>query len=99
MGGAAATLLVGVYLYLTSRRGIHINEVFSAQSIEDHKSFLRMHVQADGSLVVHPLAVPSVCHSWHVSPSDAEGDPWVEPDAPIQVRLIESPLTIRKGAS
>ena len=45
---------------------------------------------------MHPLAVPSVCHKWHVSPSDADGDPWLEPDAPIEVRLIEPPLTIRR---
>jgi hypothetical protein len=96
LGGAAATLLVGVYLYLASRAGIHMNEVFSAQSIEDYKSFLRMHIRSDGSLVMHPLAVPSVCHKWHVSPSDADGDPWLEPDEPIEVRLIEPPLTIRR---
>jgi len=96
LGGAAATLLVGVYLYLASRAGIHMNEVFSAQSIEDYKSFLRMHIRSDGSLVMHPLAVPSVCHTWHVSPSGADGDPWLEPDAPIEVRLIEAPLTIRR---
>ena len=97
IGGAAATLLVGVYLYLASRAGIHMNEVFSAQSIEDYKSFLRMHIRSDGSLVLHPLAVPLVCHEWHVSPSDADGDPWLEPDAPIEVRLIEPPLAIRRG--
>lgn len=96
IGGAAATLLVGLYLYLASRSGIHMNEVFSAQSIEDYKSFLRMHIRSDGSLVVHPLAVPSVSHKWHVSRSDADGDPWLEPDAPIEVRLIEAPLTIRR---
>ena len=88
--------MVGVYLYLASRAGIHMNEVFSAQSIEDYKSFLRMHIRSDGSLVMHPLAVPSVCHTWHVSPSDADGDPWLEPDAPIEVRLIEPPLVIRR---
>jgi hypothetical protein len=96
LGGAVATLLVGGYLYLASLAGIHMNEVFSAQSIEDYKSFLRMHIRSDGSLVMHPLAVPSVCHAWHVSPSDADGDPWLEPDAPIEVRLIEPPLTIRR---
>ena len=97
VGGALATLVLASYLFLSSLRGIHLNELFSAQSIEDHKSFLRLHVQADGNLVVHPLAVPRVGRSWHVPPaSDDEGAPWIEPDEPIDVRLVEPPLTIRR---
>jgi hypothetical protein len=96
VGGSAATLVVATYLYLCSLRGVHLNEVFSAQSIEDHKSFLRMHVRADGALVVHPLAVPEVSRAWRISPSDRPGDPWLEPDHPIGVQLIEPPVVIRR---
>lgn len=95
-GGAAATLLVGCYLYLASRVGLHLNEVFSAQSIEDYKCFLRMHVRPDGALVLHPVAVPRVCRSWHVPTGAADGDPWLEPDASIEIRLVEPPVVIAR---
>ncbi len=95
-GGAAGTLLVGGYLYLASRAGIHLNEVFSAQSIEDHKCFLRMHVRPDGDLVLHPVAVPRVCRSWRVPARAADGDPWLEPAAPLGTRLAEPPVAIRR---
>jgi hypothetical protein len=96
LGGALSTVLFAAYLYLAGLFGIHVNELFSAQSIEDYKSFLRMHIRPDGNLVVHPLTVPTVCRQWHVLRSDVEGDPWLEPDTAIQVRLAEPPLTIRR---
>jgi hypothetical protein len=95
-GGAAATVLMGTYLYLASLGGLHLNEVFSAQSVEDRKSFLRIHVRADGALVLHPVAVPTVNRSWHVPPTGADGDPWVEPDTPIAIRLVEPPVVVRR---
>ncbi len=98
-GGAAATLLVGAYLYLASRVGLHLNEVFSAQSIEDRKCFLRIHVRTDGALVLHPVAVPAVARSWHVPPTGADGDPWVEPDTPIATRLVEPPVVVRRAVT
>ena len=72
---------------------LHLNELFSAQSDEHHKSFLRMHIRDDGALVVHPLEVPRVSTSWDVAGRrPTEGDPWVKPRRRRSpVHLIEAP--------
>jgi hypothetical protein len=96
VGSVLATALVASYLYLAGLFGVHLNEVFSAQSIEDHKGFLRMHVRPDGAVTVHPVVVPKVCHEWRVPPDGDEGAPWVEPAQPLVTRLAEPPVTIRR---
>jgi hypothetical protein len=45
---------------------------------------------------VHPLKVPRVCTSWQVPAAADESDPWITPTEPIDVRLIEAPVTIRR---
>jgi hypothetical protein len=97
VGGLLATVVVATYLYLAGRLlELHLNELFSAQSDEHHKSFLRLHIRDNGDLVVHPLKVPRVGTSWTVPATTAEGDPWIKPAVPIEVRLIEPPVTIRR---
>jgi hypothetical protein len=55
VGGVLATVVVAGYLYLAARLlDLHLNELFSAQSDEHHKSFLRLHIRDNGDLVVHP---------------------------------------------
>jgi hypothetical protein len=95
VGGALATMVVAAFLYVAGRLlDLHLNELFSAQSDEHRKSFLRLHVRDDGSLVVHPLAVPRVATRWQVPAGGADGDPWIQPRTPVAVRLIEAPLVI-----
>lgn len=53
-------------------------------------------MRGDGALVLHPVAVPTVNRSWHVPPTGADGDPWVEPDTPIAIRLVEPPVVVRR---
>ncbi|WP_205571852.1 hypothetical protein [Arthrobacter celericrescens] len=66
----------------------------SGQAVEDHKGFLRMRLDPDGSLTVHPLLVETVCRDWDledthdgVRPVPSEGIP--------AVRLLEQPITIQ----
>lgn len=94
VGGALTTLLFGLYLALCGQVGWHLNEVFSAQSIEDRRSFLRLHVTPAGDLRIHPVAVPEVARAWHVPASDDRAAPWVEPRQPIAVELVEPPVTV-----
>ena len=97
VGAVLATTVVAAFLYVAGRLlDLHLNELFSAQSDEHRKSFLRMHVRDDGSLVVHPVAVPRVATRWEVPASADEGDPWVKPREPVAVQLIEAPLVIRR---
>lgn len=98
LGGAAATLVVGAYLLACASRGVHLNEVFSAQSIEDYKSFLRLHIGAEGDLTVHAVGVPRVCRRWHVPPSNDEEAPWVEPQEPLTAHLAEPPVRVPRRA-
>ena len=57
--GLAASLVMSVFL-LIAARGANRNELFAAQSIEDHKGFLRLRIAPDGALTVFALGVDRV---------------------------------------
>jgi hypothetical protein len=87
--------LVAVYLLVASRFEINLNEAFAGQSIEDHKGFLRLHIDTDGTLTVYPIKLPTVCRTWKVDPTGAQSDPWLRPDGTeLAPELIEAPIRI-----
>ena len=51
--------------------GLHEQELYSSQSIEDWKGFLRMRVAADG-LTIYPIGLRRVARDW--SPAQMPGD-------------------------
>jgi hypothetical protein len=53
-----------------------------------------MHIAADGSLTVYPIGVDRVCHSWTANPGGAPDSPWLEPQDPLAMRLIEPPVLV-----
>lgn len=60
-GGMAGGVLFAVYLLLSARMtGVHMNDVYSSQSIQDFKNFVRFHITPEGSLEIFPIAVPAV---------------------------------------
>jgi hypothetical protein len=60
-GGIAGGILFGAYLLVSARLGgVHLNDVYSSQRIEDYKNFVRIHIRPDGSLDVYPIAIPKV---------------------------------------
>jgi hypothetical protein len=65
----------------------------SGQSIEDHKGFLRLHLDSDGSLTVYPLAVDTICRDWQLTGNDDGARLLPEAGLPA-VRLLEQPITI-----
>ena len=91
--GLAATLLFCAYLLIASAFGVNVNELFSGQSIIDSKSFLRLHIAADGTLTIYPIAVPKVSRKWRATPEAAPTAPWLEPAKPIAYALAEAPIT------
>ena len=98
-GGLLGAWLFGVYLTITSRiSGAHMNEVFSSQSIPHRKSFLRLRIEPDGGLTVHPVGVPEVPvgKDWSYRGDDhtlQPGEPWFEPpEGGIRATLIEKPF-------
>jgi hypothetical protein len=94
VSGLVATEVFCLYLLLASTARVNLNELFAGQSIVDSKSFLRLRFDRDGSLTIYPVAVDRVSRSWTVVPDAPQTDPWIVPQSPIGVRLIEQPLRI-----
>lgn len=89
-GVLVGPLLVAVYLIVAGATpwDVNTNELFSAQAIEDHKSFLALHVTAAG-VAVHAVAVDRVPRRWTFRAERPFG-PWFEPaDGPVPARLVE----------
>ena len=85
-----------VYLYLAGRFGVHLNEVFSAQSIEDHKGFLRMHMRPDGAVTCTRSRSRRCATSGTGRAATATGRPLGRAGAATGARLAEPPVTIRR---
>lgn len=61
-------LVFSLYLWLCNIAfGLHEQEIYSSQSIEDWKSFLRLRIGPEG-LTVYPVGLRSVAREWHRSP-------------------------------
>jgi hypothetical protein len=80
--------IVALYLVVASQRGINLNEAFAGQSIEDYKSFLRLHIDTKGELTIYPVKVPTVCRKWR------EEESRLVPDKPLEFALIEDPIKV-----
>lgn len=90
-----STQLLAMYLLVAARFDVNLNELYAGQGIEEAKSFLRLHIAADGTLTIHPIGVDTVCHEWVADP---EGDPhssWLRPVTPLTVHRVEPPIEIR----
>lgn len=93
--GVLATLIFATYLLLASLCGVNVNESFSAQSIIDSKSFLRLHIDAAGALHVHVIGVDRVSRRWVANPGATRPHAsWLEPAQPIRYRLVEPPIVV-----
>ena len=93
--GFLGSELVAAYLLVAGSFGVNLNELFAAQGIEDSKSFLRMHIAADGTLTAYPIAVDRISRSWVAEPDADPHAPWLRPKAQLPVRLAEQPFTLR----
>jgi hypothetical protein len=94
VSGLAATELVAVYLLVAARFGVNLNELFSASGIIDSKSFLRMHIAADGTLTLYPIGIRRSSRRWRPMP---DGDPhtsWLAPADRLHAHLIEEPIVL-----
>ena len=94
VGGFLATQLCALYLLIASRFDVNVNELFAGQGIEDAKSFLRLHIAADGTLTIHPIGVDRICHQWEADPAGAPDTPWLHPREPLTAHRIEGPITV-----
>lgn len=98
VAGLVSSQLVAAYLLLAGRFDVNLNELFAAQGIIDHKSFLRLHIATDGSLTIYPIAVDRVCRRWRPDPDAGRPDaPWIVPATPKdgpRYRLAEPPVRV-----
>jgi hypothetical protein len=104
VGGLLGTLVVAGYLLLADRirPGVNTDELFSAQAIADHKCFLRMRIDPDGTLTVFPVKIERSV-TWGFAPHGAaEGDRrWFRPAGGVEpvAELIEEPIVVTKRPS
>jgi hypothetical protein len=81
--------------YLIWFQKCHREEVFSFQSIDDWKNFLKLRIDNRDRLWVYPLGVRKVCRAWKANPGGGAEDPLIVPQAgklAERVELIEKPL-------
>ncbi|MEX8498215.1 preprotein translocase subunit YajC [Leptothrix ochracea] len=111
-GWIGGGLLFGLWLMLSNRwLGWHDEESFSAQAITDHRSFLRMRIDAEG-LTIYPLGIRKACTRWQLGRgiellrqakrtwrlrAHTGSGPRFEPVDPIQVELIEAPISVKRA--
>ncbi|MFI7539715.1 metallophosphoesterase [Actinoplanes sp. NPDC049599] len=89
-----ATQLVSLYLLIASFFDVNVNELFAGQGIEDAKSFLRLHIAADGTLTVYPIGITRICRQWVADPHGAPDSSWLRPEEPLPAHLIEPPVVV-----
>ena len=100
--GFVACTALALYI-LAARNHTVASWQMSAQAYEDYKGFLRIRIDPDGLLTVHPLVVDTVCRDWdvvhvdsaaghtpgvHARPVPADGLP--------AVRLVERPVVVER---
>jgi hypothetical protein len=98
VAGFLASELTAVYLLVAGLGGPNLNELFAAQSLQDHKGLVRLHIRPDGELRVYPVGVERVCRHWRADPHGAPSDPWLVPLDILEPRLIEEPFTVTRAA-
>jgi hypothetical protein len=102
IGGIIGGAIVGLYFYITHwfLPGSHANEVLCCQSRPDFKHVLRLHIDRDGSLTIHPIGIKRVVRRWRYRPDAGPGEAWFEPlvgTIADRAHLIESPVRIDPG--
>ncbi|WP_372338955.1 metallophosphoesterase [Actinoplanes sp. RD1] len=90
-----ATQLLAFYLLVAGLFfDVNTNELFAGQSIEDAKSFLRLHIAPDGTLTVWAIGINRICRKWTAAPEAEPHDSWLRPAEPLVPHLIEPPITV-----
>jgi hypothetical protein len=89
--------ILGLYLYISLRFfRRHANEAFSALHIPDYKSFLRLHIDPQGSLSIFPIGVRKVPRKWVAAEKPDSKTPKLVPAEGYEIspHLIEQPITV-----
>jgi hypothetical protein len=95
LGGISGMMGMAGYLWATSHLGLHGTEGYATLHHEDLKHFLRLHIEADGTLTIYPIGIDRVGRKWTLRPNAPAHAPWFAPDGPQpEPHLIEAPIRI-----
>jgi hypothetical protein len=99
-GGIGETVGLSGYLWATNCLGLHGNEGYAPPHHQDIKHFLRLHIEADGTLTVYLICVDRVARKWILCPDAPAHAPWFSPLARNPSRILsksQSRLTLNHG--
>jgi hypothetical protein len=99
--GLLASFVFAAYVAL-SRLPLVQGWQLSAQALEDWKGFVRLHIDRDGRLTLHPVVVDRVCHDWELDPpGDGDGPAGSVRPVPVgglpRPHLVEAPVVIDRS--
>ena len=95
LGGIGGVVGMTAYLWATGFLGLHGTEGYAPLHHQDLKHVLRLHIQADGTLTLYPIAVDRVGRHWSLQPDAAPDAPWFAADgSQPEAHLIEAPIRI-----
>ncbi len=102
LGALVGGMLWGLYWVLTGLMArMHAEDAFAALRIANYKNFLRLKLEPD-KLTIYPLGIDRVPgpDQWKNPPRGPDGpmppNSRLIPAKPINVRLIEDPIVIRR---
>ena len=73
LGGPVGAFILGVYLFVSIRVfGRHGNEAFSSLRIQDFKQWLRLRIDAAGTLTIYAIAIDRVPRRWRATQRGGE---------------------------
>ena len=100
LGGVSGMMGMAGYLWATGYLGLHNTEAYAPLHHQDQKHFLRLHIQADGSLTIYPIGIDRVGRKWTLRPDAPPDAPWFAPEGPpLRPHLIEPPIRIAAPAA
>jgi hypothetical protein len=95
LGGIGGSLGMAGYLWVTNCLGFHGNEAYAPLRVMDFKHFVRLHIDAHGTLTVYPVGVDRVGRRWRIRPDGDPHAPWFDAaEPPPEVHLIEPPVSV-----
>lgn len=92
-GAILGSVVFGLYLRIQDLRNRHGNDAFAALHIADRKSFVRLELQATGSLRLFAIGIPKVANARPSWDADDGISPIVPEGHPVAT-LIEGPILI-----
>jgi hypothetical protein len=96
LGAVAGSFILGVYLFVSIRiLGRHSNEAFSSLRIQDYKQWLRMRIDAAGTLTLYAIALDRVPRRWREAQRNGE-DTLVADDARATAPRLIDRVQVRK---